>query len=32
VSWIEEAKREQTRRTRLARSVELLKEGVKTPK
>ena len=32
VSWVEEAKRDETRRTRVGRSVELLKEGVKTPK
>jgi bacteriocin resistance YdeI/OmpD-like protein/uncharacterized protein DUF1905 len=32
VGWVEEAKREQTRKTRIARSVELLKEGVKTPR
>lgn len=32
VSWVEEAKREETRRTRIGRSVELLKGGVKTPK
>jgi hypothetical protein len=32
VSWVEEAKREETRRTRLTRSVELLKDGVRTPK
>jgi Bacteriocin-protection, YdeI or OmpD-Associated/Domain of unknown function (DUF1905) len=32
VSWVEEAKREETRAKRLARTVELLREGVKTPK
>jgi len=32
VSWVEEAKREQTRTTRIGRSVELLEEGVKTPR
>jgi uncharacterized protein YdeI (YjbR/CyaY-like superfamily) len=32
VSWVEEAKREETGRTRLTRSVELLRDGVKTPK
>ena len=32
VSWAEEAKRDETRRTRVGRSVELLEEGVKTPK
>jgi Bacteriocin-protection, YdeI or OmpD-Associated/Domain of unknown function (DUF1905) len=32
VSWVEEAKREQTRKTRIGRSVDLLKEGVKTPR
>ncbi len=32
VTWVEEAKREETRRTRIGRSVELLKGGVKTPK
>ena len=32
VTWVEEAKREETRKTRIGRSVELLKEGVKTPK
>jgi hypothetical protein len=29
--WIREAKREETRQTRLAKAVELLKKGVKTP-
>lgn len=32
VAWVEEAKREQTRKTRIGRSVELLQEGVRTPK
>jgi hypothetical protein len=32
VSWVEEAKREATRRTRVSRTVELLAGGVKTPK
>lgn len=32
VDWVEEAKREQTRKTRIGRTVEMLKEGVKTPK
>jgi Bacteriocin-protection, YdeI or OmpD-Associated/Domain of unknown function (DUF1905) len=32
VEWVEEAKREETRRKRVARTVELLNEGVKTPK
>jgi hypothetical protein len=32
VEWVEEAKREETRRKRVARTVELLSEGVKTPK
>jgi Bacteriocin-protection, YdeI or OmpD-Associated/Domain of unknown function (DUF1905) len=32
VTWVEEAKREETRKTRIGRSVELLKEGVRTPK
>jgi hypothetical protein len=32
VDWVEGAKREQTRKTRIARTVEMLKEGVKTPK
>ena len=32
VEWIEEAKRERTRATRVQRTVELLREGVKTPK
>lgn len=32
VTWVEEAKREETRRTRIGRSVELLQEGVKTPR
>jgi uncharacterized protein YdeI (YjbR/CyaY-like superfamily) len=32
VSWVEEAKREETRRTRIGRTVELLKEGARTPK
>jgi len=31
VRWIEEAKREETRTRRVAKSVELLREGVKTP-
>jgi hypothetical protein len=31
VRWIEEAKREETRARRLAKSIELLREGVKTP-
>jgi Bacteriocin-protection, YdeI or OmpD-Associated/Domain of unknown function (DUF1905) len=32
VEWVEEAKREETRRTRIGRTVALLEEGVKTPK
>jgi Bacteriocin-protection, YdeI or OmpD-Associated/Domain of unknown function (DUF1905) len=32
VDWVEEAKREETRNTRVGRTVELLGEGVKTPK
>jgi antitoxin component of MazEF toxin-antitoxin module len=32
VAWIEEAKREQTRRNRVERTAEMLKTGVKTPK
>ena len=32
VDWVEEAKREETRKTRVGRTVELLQEGVKTPK
>jgi Bacteriocin-protection, YdeI or OmpD-Associated/Domain of unknown function (DUF1905) len=32
VDWVEEAKREQTRKTRIGRTVEMLKEGVTTPK
>jgi Bacteriocin-protection, YdeI or OmpD-Associated/Domain of unknown function (DUF1905) len=32
VDWIEVAKREQTRRNRVERAVEMLKTGVKTPK
>ena len=32
VSWVEEAKREETRKTRVGRAVELLGGGVKTPK
>jgi bifunctional DNA-binding transcriptional regulator/antitoxin component of YhaV-PrlF toxin-antitoxin module len=32
VEWVEEAKREQTRKTRIGRTVEMVKEGVKTPK
>ena len=31
VRWIEEAKREETRTRRLEKSVELLREGVRTP-
>jgi Bacteriocin-protection, YdeI or OmpD-Associated/Domain of unknown function (DUF1905) len=31
VRWIEEAKREETRERRLAKAVEMLREGVKTP-
>jgi hypothetical protein len=31
VRWIEEAKREETRRRRVARAVELLRRGVRTP-
>ena len=31
VRWIEEAKREETRRRRIARAVELLRDGVRTP-
>jgi uncharacterized protein YdeI (YjbR/CyaY-like superfamily) len=32
VSWVEDAKREGTRKTRIGRSVELLKDGARTPK
>jgi uncharacterized protein YdeI (YjbR/CyaY-like superfamily) len=32
VAWVEEAKREETRKTRIGRSVELLQEGARTPK
>ena len=32
VTWVEQAKREETRKTRIGRSVELLKEGVRTPR
>ena len=31
VRWIEDAKREETRTRRIAKAVELLREGVKTP-
>jgi uncharacterized protein YdeI (YjbR/CyaY-like superfamily) len=31
VRWIEEAKREDTRRRRVAKAVEMLRTGVKTP-
>jgi Bacteriocin-protection, YdeI or OmpD-Associated/Domain of unknown function (DUF1905) len=31
VSWIEEAKREETRERRLVKAVDMLREGVKTP-
>jgi hypothetical protein len=31
VRWIEEAKREETRARRVAKAVEMLREGVKTP-
>jgi len=31
VRWITEAKREETRATRLAKSIEMLRSGVKTP-
>ena len=31
VRWIEEAKRDETRERRLAKSVEMLRDGVKTP-
>ena len=31
VRWIEEAKREETRRRRVERTAELLREGVRTP-
>ena len=31
VRWIEEAKRDETRRGRVERSVEMLREGVRTP-
>ena len=30
-SWIEEAKRDETRERRLAKAVEMLRDGVKTP-
>ena len=32
VTWVEQAKREETRKTRIGRSVELLEEGVRTPR
>jgi Bacteriocin-protection, YdeI or OmpD-Associated/Domain of unknown function (DUF1905) len=32
VEWVKEAKREETRKARVARTAELLGEGVKTPK
>jgi Bacteriocin-protection, YdeI or OmpD-Associated/Domain of unknown function (DUF1905) len=32
VEWVEEAKREETRSKRVARTVDMLREGVKTPK
>ena len=32
VTWVEEAKREATRKTRVSRTVGLLGAGVKTPK
>ena len=31
VRWIEEAKRDETRERRLAKAIEMLREGVKTP-
>ena len=31
VHWIEEAKKEETRRARAAKAVEMLQEGIKTP-
>jgi hypothetical protein len=31
VRWIEEAKREETRKRRVAKAVEMLRDGVKTP-
>jgi uncharacterized protein YdeI (YjbR/CyaY-like superfamily) len=31
VRWIEEAKREETRRTRAAKAVAMLRDGIKTP-
>ena len=31
VRWIEDAKREETRRTRVAKAVEMLRAGVRTP-
>jgi hypothetical protein len=31
VRWIEDAKREETRKRRIAKAVELLRDGVKTP-
>jgi hypothetical protein len=31
VRWIEDAKRDETRNRRIAKSIELLREGVKTP-
>jgi uncharacterized protein YdeI (YjbR/CyaY-like superfamily) len=31
VRWIEEAKREETRRARAAKALEMLRDGVKTP-
>jgi hypothetical protein len=32
VSWVEEAKRDETRRTRIAHAVDMRREGVRTPK
>jgi uncharacterized protein YdeI (YjbR/CyaY-like superfamily) len=31
VRWIEEAKRDETRERRLAKAVDMLRDGVKTP-
>jgi uncharacterized protein YdeI (YjbR/CyaY-like superfamily) len=31
VRWVEEAKREETRRTRVEKTISMLRDGVKTP-
>jgi uncharacterized protein YdeI (YjbR/CyaY-like superfamily) len=31
VRWIDEAKRDETRERRLAKAVEMLRDGIKTP-